>query len=73
MITTFVSSVVLSLSPSLSLSLSLPLSLSQTGLMIVAVSLLALLLVLAEFSFIRRVSSLSLCIIAVVKVSWFVG
>ncbi|CAN0273630.1 unnamed protein product [Ectocarpus sp. 6 AP-2014] len=39
----------------------------KTGLMIVAVSLLAFMLVLAEFSFIRRVSSLSLCIIAVVK------
>ena len=33
------------------------------------VSLLALVLVLTEFTFIKKVSSLSLCIIGVVKVS----
>lgn len=41
----------------------------QTLLLIAAVSLLALVLVLTEFAFIKKVSSLSLCIIGVVKVS----
>ena len=43
----------------------------QTALLIVAASLLALVLVLTEFSFIKRVPSLGLCIIGVVKVRFF--
>ncbi|CAN0353917.1 unnamed protein product [Pylaiella littoralis] len=50
---------------------------TKTALLVVAASLLALVLVLTEFSFIKRVSSLSLCIIGVVKelllVSFSVG
>lgn len=41
----------------------------QTAVMIAGASMLALILVLTEFTFIRKVSSLSLCIIGVVKVS----
>eukprot|EP00903_Cladosiphon_okamuranus_P012888 g12035.t1 len=40
---------------------------AKTALIIVLVGLLALLLVLTEFTFIKKVSSLSLCIIGVVK------
>ena len=43
----------------------------KTLLLIAAASLLALVLVLTEFAFIKKVSSLGLCIIGVVKVSCF--
>lgn len=46
---------------------------SQTALMIVVVSLLALVLVLTEFTFVKKFSSLTMCIIGVVKVSCMYG
>lgn len=61
----FVASLTIIFAGPLAFCLFLP----QTALLIVLVSLLALVLVLTEFTFIKKVSSLSLCIIAVVKVS----